>query len=174
MSLRGPVRLIAALLALWVVSAVAPASAVEPPTGSRNFTAPGSAPDYFTNESGPFHSGANARAARLPAAPSIALPAPRPSVARPPPRRRVAASARRLGRHHRRLVAARGHYRHGETLRRVASGRRHPAHLQTARRGALHHAARAGRPLATHKAVVATAKHRPPPSKLRHITRVRG
>ena len=41
-----------------MLAAAAPAGAVEPAPGSRNFTAPSTAPNYFSNESAPFQEGA--------------------------------------------------------------------------------------------------------------------
>jgi hypothetical protein len=49
-------RHVAAVLALVLASLWAPLPAgAAAPLGSRNFTPPGYAPDYFSNESGPFH-----------------------------------------------------------------------------------------------------------------------
>ncbi|MGD9615434.1 MAG: hypothetical protein AB7H90_07925 [Alphaproteobacteria bacterium] len=44
-------------LTICGVLAGAPAQAFEPPPGSKNFTAPSSAPNYFSNEAAPFSRG---------------------------------------------------------------------------------------------------------------------
>ncbi|MGC2411973.1 MAG: hypothetical protein WA459_04660, partial [Stellaceae bacterium] len=46
---------------LALAVAGARADAVEAPPGSKNFTPPSGVPNYFSNESGPFQGGANAR-----------------------------------------------------------------------------------------------------------------
>lgn len=70
------VRRLALLMAAVVTigAAIMPAGAVEPPLGSRNFTPPAYAPDYFSNESGPFHT--------VPSAPRYGYAAPRYAVPR--------------------------------------------------------------------------------------------
>lgn len=57
----------AAFAASMILGALAgaPAAAIEPPPGTRNFTPPSSAPNYFSNEAAPFRGGAQAA---LPAA----------------------------------------------------------------------------------------------------------
>lgn len=100
-------RLCHLALALCVALAVAvagmPADAVEAPPGSRNFTPPADVPNYFSNESGPFQGGANARNAEPGAGPSVAVATPRG---------RVASLSRRNARHHSaRAAKSRGRYR---------------------------------------------------------------
>jgi hypothetical protein len=63
--------------ALAIAVAGAPADAVEAPPGSKNFTPPADVPNYFSNESGPFQGGANARNAPSDTAPIVAAPAAR-------------------------------------------------------------------------------------------------
>jgi hypothetical protein len=88
---------VAALLIIAAAAAL-PARAVEPP-GSRNFTAPSYVPDYFSNESGPLHTGANSRPAADASLRAIA-PTARAGGRQPP--------GRRL---HRRVVLRRHVYR---------------------------------------------------------------
>lgn len=56
-SLRRRLRCLTLLaaIALIAVFASGPTGAAEPPLGTKNFSAPSYAPDYFSNESGPFH-----------------------------------------------------------------------------------------------------------------------
>src|SRR5260221_2740932 len=66
-------------LALGLALAIAgsPADAVEAPPGSKNFTPPRDVPNYFSNESGPFQGGANARNTQSDTAPILASPSSR-------------------------------------------------------------------------------------------------
>jgi hypothetical protein len=121
--IRGGRRAAAALLLLAAAAAL-PARAVEPP-GSKNFTAPPYVPDYFSNESGPFHTGARARPAAADAGPRSAAPTTRARTGG-----KLRAGGRgRLHRHHvarrhvyRRLASKRtGHWR------ALASARRRPS-----------------------------------------------
>jgi hypothetical protein len=114
----------------------APAGAVEPPPGSKNFNAPGYVPNYFSNESGPFGGGG----ARAPAAPVVAAPA----GAAP-----ATITARAVGRAH----AAR-HVRGKQGATRLARGK-------GGRRRQIAHASR-GRAVASRQAV---ASHAAKPAK---------
>ena len=80
-----------ALAAALVLAA--PASAVEPPPGTKNFTPPSSVPNYFSNESGPF-GGGGAIARSVPPGNIV------PMIAAPAPRGRVTVAARSAGRRH--------------------------------------------------------------------------
>src|SRR5258705_7903822 len=121
-----PPRLRPKALALGVALAVAvagaPARAVEAPPGSKNFTPPRDVPNYFSNESGPFQGGANARNMQSDTAPILAAPSSRG---------RAVVSARRNARGHAsRNAKARGRTRlaHGK-----ASAHRQVAHAGAAR-----------------------------------------
>lgn len=85
---------------LCLLDAVAgrPAHAVEPPPGSRNFTPPGSVPNYFSNESAPFQGGAGARAATPPAGDQFNAGQPAADTAAAPRRRTARAAAAPRGR----------------------------------------------------------------------------
>src|SRR5580700_6717453 len=113
-----PLRALALGLALAAAVAGGPAAAVEAPPGSKNFTPPADVPNYFSNESGPFQGGANARNAQPGAAPIVAAPASRG---------RALTASRRNARHHAaRIAKARGRTRlaHGK-----ATAHRQLAHL---------------------------------------------
>jgi hypothetical protein len=56
-------------------------AALEPPSGSRNFTAPNHVPNYFSNESGPFRGGGAGQTASPGAGPVAAVPVGRGTVA---------------------------------------------------------------------------------------------
>jgi hypothetical protein len=102
MSLSRRLRRLALALSIGVATAVAnaPAHAVETPPGTTNFTPPADVPNYFSNESGPFQGGANARNAQPGVGPSLAAPAPRGSGA---------VLSHRIDRHHPgRVAKARG------------------------------------------------------------------
>ncbi|HVB16205.1 MAG TPA: hypothetical protein VNF04_06725 [Stellaceae bacterium] len=179
-------------VALALMLAASAAGAIEPPSGSTNFTPPGSVPDYFSNESGPFRGGAAARTARPVPAPGV--------VAAPAPRRRVAVAvrhhvryaaryrryrARHIGRARRRLRLARFHAveRRGHLI-----GHRHIVHSAAARTGkrlahrfthrvayrVAHRFAHVRHGHAGAKAVAVRARHRPAPSKARHVARLHG
>ena len=76
MSLSRGLRALALALAvaLAVAGAGVSADAVEAPPGSKNFSPPGYVPNYFSNESGPFQGGANARNVQSETAPIVAAP----------------------------------------------------------------------------------------------------
>ena len=123
-------------VALAVMLAAPAAGAIEPPSGSKNFTPPGSVPDYFSNESGPFRGAGGAVAAPPSAAPVVAAPAPHPAVAaRRHVRRHLVSAAKARG--HRRLVGRRaavhGHAIHNLRARAGkpphALARRHPVNV---------------------------------------------
>jgi hypothetical protein len=165
--------LLAAML-LAIIGIAVPAGAAEP-LGSKNFTAPRYAPDYFSSESAPFHTvpGAPQRYAAPaapryvdPAAPRYAAPvaAAAPSVRgasearyrrtpiRANPGRTVRHAERRRARHRRSAYAARrlSHVR--------ARARRHVHHRHAARRRAALHAVHAHlRGAAHHHRIVHTA-----------------
>lgn len=52
------------------------AAAVEPPSGSRNFTAPNHVPNYFSNETAPFRGTSGGQTASPGSGPIVAAPAP--------------------------------------------------------------------------------------------------
>jgi len=165
MSLRRRFRpvVLAVCVALFAAAAGMPAGAVEAPPGSANFTPPGSVPNYFSNESGPFQGGAAARPAQPGAGPVFTAPAPR---------RRIAAAPRRDGRHHARYAApARGRAR---LARARAGGHRYAVHAPIARSGAASRgrAAHARSGPARSKAVA--AGRRPAPGKSRRVARAGG
>src|SRR5689334_3999473 len=83
MSLSGRLRApaLALAVALGFAAAGVPAGAVEPPPGTKNFSPPGYVPNYFSNESGPFQGGANARNAQSETTPFVAAPGSRGRVA---------------------------------------------------------------------------------------------
>lgn len=174
----GALRRLALLAAtvLAIIGIAVPAGAAEP-LGSKNFTAPRYAPDYFSSESAPFHTVPGAprhavpqryaapaapRYSAVPAAPRYAAPvAAAPSVrgASEARYRRtpIRANAGRAVRH-----AERRHARHRPSTyaaRRLsrfhARSRRHVHHRNAARRRAALHAAHAHRRLAEH----ATRRH---------------
>lgn len=163
---HGPRRLAGiAWLALAAAVATPPAGAVEPASGSRNFTAPGDVPNYFSNESGPFHSGANAHVVQPDAAPRLAAP---------PSRRRLASTVHRHDRGHL-MHAGRAHGR-SRLARSHAVAHGHVVQAHAARRGAagVRRVAHAEHGSGRSKAVLATAPRHPAPSKVRHVARVRG
>jgi len=127
MSLLRRLHRLALALAAALAIAVAgvPAAAVEAPPGSKNFTPPADVPNYFSNESGPFQGGANARNAPSDTAPIVAAPASRG---------RALAASRRNVRHH----AA-----HARGRTRLALGKA-AAHRQLAHAGAPHGARASG------------------------------
>ena len=130
---RGFRRLALAITAALVVAAAAaPSGAVETPAGSKNFTAPGYVPNYFSNESVPFQGGAGARAGQPGAVPVFAAPAPRH-------RGSYAYSSRRHHGRHWARGSPRGRYRH------IVRGRG-AAHRQFAAAGRRGRAAATGRP----------------------------
>ena len=128
MSLSRRLRALALGFGVGLAAALAgaPADAVEAPPGSKNFTPPTGVPNYFSNESGPFHSGgATTRAAQPAEVPVAIAPAVHDG--------RALASRRTPGRHHpAHLGKAGGHTRvaHGKE-----SGHRQVAHASAARRG---------------------------------------
>jgi hypothetical protein len=103
---------LAAVVALLSTPVGGLTGAAEPPAGTTNFRAPTSTPDYFSNESGPFHSSASPAPGPY-AAPAIAAPAPRAAITEP---------RRYVHYHERRATARRGWSR---AARRDAAGRRH-------------------------------------------------
>jgi hypothetical protein len=101
----------------------ASAYAVEPISGSRNFTPPRSVPDYFSNESGPFHDRAAGRAAQ-PGSDRF-ITGSVPSAAAAPARhhqRKVSASSARAK--HRGKHARSGPTRHRHAVRAHVSSKR--------------------------------------------------
>ena len=140
-----------------------PADAVEAPPGSKNFSPPVDVPNYFSNESGPFQGGANARNGQPGAGPVVAAPASRG---------RALAASRGNARHHAgRIAKARGRTRlaHGK-----AGARRQFAHAGAARSG------KAAGPRAAHAQVThiagkaVAAKSRAASSKNKRIARAHG
>jgi hypothetical protein len=73
MNLRYPA--VALCLAI-AASTISPAGAAEAPPGSKNFSSPGSVPDYFSNEAAPFVASPNPHPAPAEPAPATAAPAP--------------------------------------------------------------------------------------------------
>ena len=151
---------VALLVALAVAVAGAAADAVEAPPGSRNFSPPGFVPNYFSNESGPFQGGANARNTQSETAPIVAAPASRGRVA--------AASRRNARSHSSRIAKAKGRTR-------LANGKA-TAHRQLARA----HGARGSGAKTAHAQVKSTggkavaAKSRAASSKGKRIARAHG
>ena len=121
LSRRLPLWALALGLALAAAVAGGPAAVAAAPPGSKNFTPPADVPNYFSNESGPFQGGANARNGQSDSAPTAVAPAARG---------RTLTASRRNPRHHAaRLAKARGRARlaHGK-----ARLRRQFAHAGTA------------------------------------------
>jgi len=144
--------------------------AVAAPPGSRNFTAPASVPNYFSNEAGSFRGDATARAAQSGA----------PTLAAPAPRTRVAAASHRIGRHHAgRTAKARGQVRlaRGKAAahRQLAKARPGKAVHATAARSA-----RSAGPKMAHaqhgpaRTKAVAAKSRPAPGKGKSTAPARG
>src|SRR5438045_3637855 len=103
---------------LALVAAAAPALAVEPTPGSKNFQPPNSVPNYFSNEAGPFRGGAGAETTYSSSGPMVVSPyAPA----------RVAAAPSRSARHQ----VARGKSRTRLAQARARS-HRHAAQTRTA------------------------------------------
>jgi hypothetical protein len=126
MSRRRPrrrVRVWALAIGAGVVAACVglPAGAVDPPPGSRNFTAPRSVPNYFSNESGSFNGGAGARPA-APAGTVYAAPGA--------PAGGYAAAPRRYAGYQAGRAVARGRYR---VARGRSGGRRYAVHAARGR-----------------------------------------
>jgi hypothetical protein len=112
---RGaPAWLVALLVGLIVGAVGLPAGAVETPVGSKNFTTPSYAPDYFTNESGALTGATGARGGRW-RAPVYAAPRVYPGFSH-----RYAAERHRYVR------------RRGHTLSRSRYRYRHAAHRRMA------------------------------------------
>lgn len=112
---RGRIAFAAGLaLFLTATTAGKPAKAVEPPPGTKNFTAPGYVPDYFSNESGPFHTGGGGGKARS-ATPAAAAPV----YAAPNPPAEIHVNARSGNPGH----EARHHYASGRAAARGRGGR---------------------------------------------------
>jgi len=129
---RGFRRLVLAIgTALAVAVAAAPSGAIETPAGSKNFTAPGYVPNYFSSESAPFQGGTGARPGQPGAVPMFAAPVPRG-------RSFHAYSSRRHGGRHWARGLARGRY---HATRGRAAG-----HRQLAAVGRRGRTAGAGRP----------------------------
>ena len=130
MGRRGPGRgvrglAVAVLLALCGAPAAGPVCAFEAPSGSKNFTPPGSVPDYFSNEAAPFGRAsqtATPGADRFATAP---VGAGRAHASMPQPARDTATSPGR-GRYRGRLAG-------GESGRHVASSRAGRVHAGPAR-----------------------------------------
>jgi hypothetical protein len=150
-------------VALAIAVAGAPADAVEAPPGSKNFTPPRDVPNYFSNESGPFQGGANARNAQSGTAPIVAAPASRG---------KALTASRRNARHHAaRIAKARGRTR-------LANGKA-SAHRQVVHAGAAHGGKASGPRMAHAQAKSATgkavaAKSRAASSKGKRIARAHG
>jgi hypothetical protein len=100
-------RAVAVVLLLGATVASGSAHAVEAGPGSRNFTAPGSVPNYFSNEAAPFQG--EIRAAQPGADQYNAAPGRTTTTAAAPRRhtRKASASAAR-GKHRGKLVRAKG------------------------------------------------------------------
>ena len=165
-------------LALGLLAAAAApgfaAGIAQPPPGTKNFATPPAVPNYFTDESGPFHTRASAHAASLGDEPRFTRPEPAEPAAIAPTRYRSA-----------RLRHAAAHYRHRAGPHHRASLRRtayrsttHPragGRLASNRSRAAHLADRAApsRGAAPHHAVAATA-HRQPTARHHHGGGARG
>jgi hypothetical protein len=162
MAQRGAVRLAmrAACIALATLLA-GPASAAEPPPGSKNFTSPRGIPDYFSNETAPFRGGVNAR-------PGPPAAAPSPGYAAPAPYRGGgqggAVASQRHGRSHGSYARGKGSYRSAQRR-----GHGHAAHASARRSSASRHSATARGATAAAK-----APHHAAPAKGRHAAGGRG
>jgi hypothetical protein len=86
---------LAGWIALFLATASLPAWAQVPMEGSRNFQPPSSAPNYFSNEAGPFRGGAGAETTY-----SSSPPIQQPMVVSPSPPARVAAAPSRSTQRH--------------------------------------------------------------------------
>jgi hypothetical protein len=157
MSLSRRLRPLALAFCVALAAGLAgmPADAVEAPPGSTNFTPPADVPNYFSNESGPFQGGANARNTQPGAGPSVAVSAPR-----------------RGGRHPvARAAKARGRYRlaHGR-----ASAHRQFAHVGAARGGKASGSKTAHAQVRPGTGKALAAKSRAASSKSKHTARAHG
>ncbi|HEV8679653.1 MAG TPA: hypothetical protein VGQ90_09785 [Stellaceae bacterium] len=173
MSLRRKFRppVLAALIGLAALAS-APAAAVEPLRGSKNFTAPGYVPNYFSNEAGAVR-GAKAGAAQAAAGPMVAPPAPQRAVATS--RGYSRHQARRTARAHGRLGMPRGkanahrHVSHANAARSSKTSRPKVAHAMV--KHAKGKAVAAKRPPAPAKGKAVAAKRPPAPAKGKHLAR---
>ena len=164
LSWRLHLLVLALSIGLAAAGASVPAKAVEAPPGTTNFTPPANVPNYFSNESGPFQGGANARDAQPGIGPSLAAPAPRGMGA---------ILSHRDSRHHPgRTAKARGRTRmaHGR-----ASAHRQFAHAGAPKRGQASEPRTAHAQVrhATGKAVAAKGRAAAS-SKGKHITAAHG
>ena len=76
-----------------------PGFAQAPPAGTRNFEPPASAPNYFSNEAGPFRGGAGAETTYSSSSPVVASPYPPAQAEAAAPRRTASRHAMRANRH---------------------------------------------------------------------------
>lgn len=121
---------------LAVGPAISPARAIEVQAGTANFTAPGSVPNYFSNESGVLQGGAAARAGQQPAV--------TPRYAAPAPSRREYSASR--GRHHAAHGGGRGRSSHASahaSAHNNAHARHGGGHYAQSSRGGSHGSAHA-------------------------------
>jgi hypothetical protein len=171
MTPRGQLRpLMRAACVALAALLTGPAGAAEPPPGSKNFSSPRGVPDFFSNESGPFRGGANARAVSPGGIPAVAAPVQH----RGGENHGGAVAARRHGRSHPTHVArGRGGYR---SAHRKAAAHGRVAHAQAgARRGGGSPAQAQARSGPVHaKTVAAKAPHHAAPGKAKHLAGVRG
>ena len=158
-------RPLAFVLSIALAAGVAgpPADAVEAPPGSKNFTPPTSVPNYFSNESGPFQGGTDARGAQSETAPIVAAPRSRGRVA--------AVSRRGAGHHVGRVAKGRGHTKlaHGKQ-----SAHRQYAHAAAARGGRVAGARTASGGVRPSAGKAVAAKTRAASSKSKRLAAVHG
>lgn len=133
---RGIRRRMLVVCLMLAVAAAGTSYAIEPPPGSRNFTAPGFVPNYFSNEAAPFHGGAAARPAQ---------PVGDQFNAASPPTSRAAAPRRQARKGS--VSASRAKHR-GKLVRGKRSYSKAGASRQAARAGAR----RSGKPVAARHA----------------------
>ena len=110
---------------LLVVVTGMPGLAQAPAAGSRNFEPPSSAPNYFSNEAGPFRGGAGAETTYSSSEPAIAAPyQPAQTKAAVAPRRIASRHAVRANRH---VRLAHAHSRSGRHAARTRIASAKPA-----------------------------------------------
>ena len=101
-----------------------PGFAQTPPAGTRNFEPPAAAPNYFSNEAGPFRGGAGAETTYSNSGPAVASPYPPAQTAAAAPHRTASRHARRANRH---VRLAHAHSRSGRHAARTRVAKAKPA-----------------------------------------------
>jgi hypothetical protein len=153
-----------------LAAASLPARAVEPVPGSKNFEAPGAAPNYFSNEAGPFRGGAGAETTYSNPGPAVVSPYPPSRSAAAAPSRSASRHAVRSNRHVRYARYAHTRGRGGSRYAHARSARsaHRTAHV-TARSAAANSKTTAAKKPAATKA--AAAKKQPASAKSRPASR---